>query len=379
MHRLVTSVSLSAAILLLVGPASARTLKVGPGQKYSRPSEAIQAARDGDVIEIDAGVYAGDVATIRANGLTLRGVGQERVKLPAQGKHAGGKAIWVITGNDVTVENVEFSGATVPDENGAGIRQEGANLIVRSCYFHDNQEGILAGDNPQSEILVEYTEFADNGFGDGYTHNLYINHVAKFTLQYCYSHHAKIGHLVKSRAYESRILYNCLMDEATGTASYEIDLPDGGLAYVIGNLIQLGPQTDNSTIVAFAEESQKNPSQELYLVNNTIVNDRPNGGTFVHVGGTPLTAVMNNIFIGAGTLFSQPVTADHNLTPDGSALVDRANYDYHLAPGSPARQVGRDPGSVHGVDLTPVWQYVHPASCEPRVNGKPLDVGAYAG
>jgi hypothetical protein len=174
-------------------------LQVGPTRTYKVPSEASSVAKDGDIIEIDAGDYLGDTATWKQNNLMLRGVGG-KVHLIANGQSAGGKAIWVIQGNNTTLENIEFSGATVPDQNGAGIRQEGNNLTVRFCYFHDNEEGILAGDNPSSEILIEYSEFGYNGFGDGYSHNLYINHIAKFTMQYCYSHHAKVGHLVKSRA-----------------------------------------------------------------------------------------------------------------------------------------------------------------------------------
>lgn len=44
------------------------------------------------------------------------------------------------------MEWIEFSGATVPDKNGAGIRQEGVPLTVRHCRFHDNENCILAGD-----------------------------------------------------------------------------------------------------------------------------------------------------------------------------------------------------------------------------------------
>ena len=82
----------------------------------------------GDTIEIDAAVYPGDVSTIRANLLTIRGVGSDRAKLPANGKDAGGKAIWVIVGSDLTVENIESSGARARDRNGAGLRPEGKNL-----------------------------------------------------------------------------------------------------------------------------------------------------------------------------------------------------------------------------------------------------------
>ncbi|MBK8642006.1 MAG: hypothetical protein IPN15_07315 [Saprospiraceae bacterium] len=48
------------------------------------------------------------------------------------------------TGRSTIVENIEFSECGVPDKNGAGIRLEATHLVVRSCYFHDNEDGILA-------------------------------------------------------------------------------------------------------------------------------------------------------------------------------------------------------------------------------------------
>ena len=74
--------------------------------------------------------------------------------IDAAGRNAQGKATWVIAGDHTTIRDVELSGSAVPDNNGAGIRQEGANLTVIGCYFHDNQDGILAGDNPTSDIVM---------------------------------------------------------------------------------------------------------------------------------------------------------------------------------------------------------------------------------
>ena len=351
-------------------------LQVGPTRVLKVPSAAAAAAEDSDVIEIDAGDYHGDTAIWTQNNLTLRGAGG-KAHLLADGQSADGKAIWVIQGNNTTVEDIEFSGAAVSDKNGAGIRQEGENLTVRSCFFHDNENGILAGDYPSSDILIEFTEFGYNGFGDGYTHNLYINHVRKFTLQYCYSHHARVGHLVKSRALENHILYNRIMDEALGTSSYSIDLPNGGLSYVIGNLVQQGPNTENSTIITYAEEGATNPTQEIYLVNNTIANDRLQGGTFIRVAGLPAGFAVNNLLVGGGTDISGTLAADHNLQPSENPLVDRASYNYHLVAGSEAVDAGRDPGSANGVSLVPVWEYMHPTSRVARVIEGIIDAGAY--
>ncbi len=350
---------------------------MGPKRTLKTPGQAAAVAKDGDTIEIDAGVYSGDVAIWTRNNLTIRGVGG-RPHLAANGKNAQGKGIWVIQGANTTIENIEFSGASVPDQNGAGVRQEGPGLTVRNCYFHDNENGILTGTNLGSDIVIEYSEFAHNGYGDGQTHNIYIGNVRSFTLRYSYSHQAKIGHLVKSRAQTNYILYNRLTDE-TGTASYEIDLPSGGRSYIIGNLIQQSPNTDNDTIISYAEERASNPVQELYVVNNTVVNDYSNG-TFVRVSGSPTASrLVNNLFIGPGTVLHGQGTQTTNLATHKAHLVNQAGYDYHLSAGAPAINAGTTPGTAAGYDLTPRYEYIHPMlEAKTRsVVGSAIDIGAY--
>jgi hypothetical protein len=369
-----------AAILLLTALPSTvagSVIQVGPGRTYTMPCQVSGVVVDGDTVEIDPGIYAGQACYWGANDLTLRGVGG-RAWLQAPAVIPNGKAIWVIGGDNTLVENIELSDAAVPDANGAGIRQEGTNLTVRSCSFHDNQEGILTTADPASTILIEYSEFARNGAGDGFSHNMYIGNVGTFILRYCYSHLAVVGHEVKSRAAVNYIEYNRIMDEDAGTASYSIDLPNGGLAYVIGNLIEQGPLSQNSAIVTFAEEGASNPSQELYVVNNTIVNDLGRG-TFVRVAGAPSASVLvNNVFWGGGTALNGTGTLTNNLAGVDPMLADEAGYDYHLLPGSPAIDAGTDPGIGAGYDLAPISQYLDPADGEPRsMSGAAIDVGAY--
>jgi len=366
----------------LAMPTHASTLSVGPGQQYATPCAAIAAASPGDTIQIDpSGNYAGDVCAWGTNNLHILGTGSTRVVIDANGNNSQGKGTWVINGADGTIiENIEFKNAAVPDSNGAGIRIDGGSLTVRNCYFHDNQDGILAGAS-SGTMLVEFSEFFHNGAGDGFSHNIYVGNYARFIFRYNYSHGSVIGHLFKSRAAENNVYYNRLTDEATGTASYEIDIPNGGKSYIVGNLIEKGPNAQNSALVSYQEEgaSSGNPDHELFIINNTMVNDYGHG-TFVSVDGSVTTPVIikNNIFQGSGTVTDQSNPVLANNFSGNADLVNPATYDYHLQVGSPAIDAGADPGTGSGVPLAPTFQYVHPSCAEGRATtGSAIDIGAY--
>jgi hypothetical protein len=358
---------------------SARVLEVGPARALTLPSQAAAVAQDGDTVLIDAGVYV-DACRWTAHNLLLRGTGGfAHVK----DRTYGGKAIWVIQGNNATVEWIEFSGATVPDKNGAGIRQEGVNLTVRSCFFHDNEDGILAGDNVASRILLEYCEFARNGFGDGYSHNMYINHIAEFTIRYSYVHHARVGHNIKSRAHRTFIICNGITSGDDGTTSREIDLPNGGLAIVAGNVIVHGGSTQNSNLIGYGQEGLSNPVHSLFVTHNTVVTAR-NAGTFVSVPaiGCDTVVLKNNLFAGRAEPFGGAASvfdsAANFLARDIADLrfSDPGNFDFHPLVNSPAVDAAQDAGSAWGLPLLPAMEYVHPAAARFRVLAGTADAGA---
>lgn len=318
---------------VLATAAQCAILSVGPGKAFATPCAAFSAAVAGDRIEIDAaGRYSGDVCVIEKNGLTIHGI-NGRPHIEAGGHAAAGKGIWVITGSDTLVENVELSGAAVPDRNGAGIWQEGRNLTVRHSYLHGNQNGIMILDSPQSQVLIEFTELAENGVGDGHTHNIYVHHVASFTMRYCYSHDANKGHLVKSRAARNYVYYNRLGDDAGGSTSYEVDLPNGGEAVLVGNFIEQGPHTANGAMVAYLEEGGRAgyPASTLYAANNTLVNNRGKDGIFFAVdpADTMPAFIRRNVFRGPGVLATQTnAILQSNVRIEGDTLGKLASGDY---------------------------------------------------
>jgi hypothetical protein len=370
--------------ILLPVAAFAAILRVGPDKPYKTVRSAAAAVKDGDIVEIDGGLYSRDVAVWRKNNITVRAVGG-RAHLRADGANESGKGIWVVQGNNFAVEGVEFSGASVSDQNGAGIRAETTGaLTIRNCYFHDNEEGILGPDDSNAEVVIENSTFENNGYGDGYSHNIYIGRIQSFTLRSSYSHKARVGHNIKSRARQNYILYNRIMDEDIGTASYQIDLPEGGLSFIIGNIIQQGLLAENSSIISYATENTNAGVLELYVVNNTIVNDRPNGGTFLQMRAGTKANVVNNIIYGPGTAWSTngvTITSSNNYREpsynNSPGLANPQMYDYHIASNSPCVNTGIPPGMANGFDLTPAKQYVYDAKSEARNITGNIDIGAF--
>lgn len=361
--------------------AGAQVLRVGKDAEFASIAAAALAARDGDIVEIEAGEYYADVAVWSQKRLTIRGVGGN-ARLIAAGSSAEAKAIWVIRDGDFTIENIDFIGARVPDHNGAGIRFENGHLKIVNCLFWDNENGLLTtggAEHRHARLEIERSEFAYNGAGDGQSHNLYVGRIASLKVTASYFHHANVGHLLKSRAAENEILYNRLTDESGGRSSYELEFPNGGKAIVIGNIIQQNAETENSTIVAYGREGYAWPTNDLYLANNTIVNDHPHGGAFLRAADGKIRIISsNNLLVGLGKyhasasiesindvwatreIFEQPFRYDYRLTADAQKLSYRAPSD--LAVGGEKRPQAER-------------QYQHPRNSIPLPGG-PVHPGA---
>jgi len=359
------------ALALATRTPSAATLVVGPGAPIARIADAAVQARDGDIVEILPGTYRGDVAVWTQKRLTLRGVGATPV-LVAAGQVAEGKAIWVFRDGDFDVSNVAFEGARAGDRNGAGIRFERGRLRISGCRFTDNENGILTGNAEDAELIVEDSEFARAPRDRGpLKHLLYVGRIAHLTLTGSRLHQGFEGHLVKSRAQESRIGYNLLYDGDGGKAAYELEFPNGGLAYVIGNVIGQSADTTNPVVVSYGAEGNAWPDSALYLSHNTLVSERWQGAWFLRVWkdrlppGAAVIAV-NNLTVGPG-LFSLAASGSFggNYPVLGMALGDRATLDFRLAGDSWLRNVDEAAPTVRGESLAPTHEFHLPLGTTP--------------
>jgi hypothetical protein len=249
------------------------TLTVSNGQSIQA---AINAAHAGDTIDVAAGTYTNQFLTIRTS-ITLQAVGGE-VLMRETTSPPNGKAM--ITeggaGLHVAINGFDISGVAVADHNGAAVRYEGGALSLSNDYFHNNQEGLLGAADPGGSISIDHSEFASNGDGSGSTHNIYVGAIASFSLTNSYVHDAIVGHEIKSRAASNTITNNRIFDN-NGSASYSIDLPNGGNATISGNVIEQGAHTQNPNIIAYGEEGASNPGTSFAITGNTVVNDDPSG------------------------------------------------------------------------------------------------------
>jgi len=352
-----------------------RIVRVGPEKKYKVPSQAARIVKNGDLVEIDASVYTGDVAVWKANDLVLRGV-NGRVHLKADGKSAQDKGIWVIYGDNVTVENIAFSNAAVRDKNGAGIRGHGSGLTVRYCSFINNENGILAGrSGDEGTVQIEHCEFAYNGHGDGQSHGVYINNkIGQLIFQYNYIHHTKTGHHIKSRAKKNMIRYNRIMDEQDGTSSMAIDIPNGGYAIIVGNIIHQGRHADNHRVIKY-QNIGKEDALGLYVVNNTVISDIK--GIFVDNSTPVIASVINNLFEGDLSMGNGKYREQSNMKGNPGMFRDMGRYDFHLKPHADAVNAGMALDGRAMIQACPEDEYYHPLGKIRRKNDGKIDIGAF--
>ena len=285
--------ALAIALSLSAG-AQANRLEVGPHQQLKMPSAAASVARAGDTIVIQPGQYF-DCAVWTANHLTISGAGPGVV---ITDKTCEGKALFVVRGNDMTIRNITFTRARVPDGNGAGIRLEGRNLTVENSRFVNDENGILAGDDAGSVVTISNSEFDDNGRCESAcAHGIYVGHIALLRISGSKFYDTKMGHSVKSRALRTELRNDTIEDGPAGTSSYLVDISNGGSLVMQNNILEKGPNSSNhGAAIVIGGEGVTQPTAELRISGNTFRNDQSRRTIFVrNLTATPAVLTGNTL------------------------------------------------------------------------------------
>jgi hypothetical protein len=257
--------------------------------------------KTGDTVLIEQGEYS-DCAVWNASNLVIEGKGDVVIR----DRVCEDKAIFVTIGANITVRNITFAHARSSNKNGAGIRAEGENLTVEGSRFRDNENGILSGPKPRSRIVIRNSVFTGNGKCDpDCAHGIYIGTIDALVVVGCVFLQQNEGHHIKSRALRTEIVGNTIKDGPVGTASFAVDVPDGGSLILRNNVIEKGPRAENHiAAVSIGEESQRNPTSELIIERNTFINDYDGPTIFVRNGTTVPARLIGNTLTGKVTALS---------------------------------------------------------------------------
>jgi hypothetical protein len=316
-----------------VGALAATTVLTvgGSSGQYATISDAVAAA-DADtniandyVISVAAGSYTNDSPQVTRPMTIQAAVPGSAVILTAPAALANEKGI-ILTFANLTVDGLILENANIDNSlggNAAGIRAEMGNqnytLTVRNTIFINNQTGILTDANFPLDVVLMNNVFMNNGNlnppSGGTTHGIYIsnNHsLAAIGNEFCGT---KVGHDIKSRASIDTIQNNTLYDGAAdpnqpscnvGSTSFALDLPNGGIAAVVGNTMIRGTASQTNVMFAYGEEGLVYSTNSISFIDNIMDNA---DGTATGILDSPRPSIP---VVGSGNRFASSISPQVN-------------------------------------------------------------------
>ena len=146
-----------------------------------------------------------------------------------------------------------------------------------------------AARSPSSTASFAQRAWAMRATAGDCTHNIYMgkNSTLRYDqtiFQFNWTHDLASdtpdkGHLFKCRSRESDVLYNRITGE-TGHDSYEVDIPNGGLGIVVGNVIEKGADRRQLDLLTWRGEAST-PAKRRPLRRQQHVRERLHQGTFI--------------------------------------------------------------------------------------------------
>jgi hypothetical protein len=271
------------------------------GQGFQTIEEADSAIRMGmtGTILIAPGIY--HQCTIQAGGkVTFKAIQPGTVIF--EGTACEGKAAFVLRGQGSVVDGIVFRKIAVGDGNGAGIRSEVGDLVVRNSMFVDNQEGILGGQPTGQKITIDHSTFSGLGQCDitpSCSHSIYLANMGSVTVTNSRFERGTGGHYVKLRTPHVTITDNSFDDSKGSKTNYMIDLSEGATGLIAGNTFVQGAHKENhSGLIVVAAEAKTYRSAGLRIEDNaaSLAPGAPTNPAFVaNMSGEQLAVGANRL------------------------------------------------------------------------------------
>ncbi|WP_317279148.1 beta strand repeat-containing protein, partial [Kordiimonas aquimaris] len=311
-------------------------LEVGVGKQYTKLQDAVIASSPDDIILLHEGTYNfhgnenyyntdpnsnfyNTPAHVQHN-LSIIGVGDVVFEIGYVVK--GGLVTSLDDGEHLYVENITFQNAHGRDANAAGIRHQGGSLTVVDSEFINNGNGILSNSGSET-IHVVNSIFTGNGT-DGFAHGIYA-HVDRLIIEDSTFVDNLRGHHIKSVSDTETIIYNNIVDDGTGSASYLIDSTGGGDLLVYGNILTKGVNADNSRFIYYDAVRSFGSPGDVIIENNVIsagTYPNPQNLTVIYNETDSIAQFVNNTVTGLPeSRLASGLVDVQGGTLDGVALV----------------------------------------------------------
>ena len=230
-------------------------------------------------MEIDAGEYF-DCAIWKTPDVMIRGSGPDTI---ITDRVCGDKALFVVSGDGVTISDLTLQRARAADENGAGIRLEGGTLVIERVRFVNDEAGILAGDLSAAKITVRDSEFTGDGkCSAGHcVAALNVGAVSLLSVAGSRFDGTRGADFIASSAALTTIDHSVLSDGTDGSSSYLVEIREGGSLVMTGNRLEKGAHTSSRRGAVFLGMPHGRTPGALHLADNDYQNDTGEAGVFL--------------------------------------------------------------------------------------------------
>lgn len=340
--------------------ASGRVLIVGAGQPFTSLTSALAASKDGDTIDVTAGTYVNDFGTVNHK-VIIQGVGGIAHFTETAGLYDFSDLLDINT--DVTLSNLEFSGAHNYNGHAGGIGIHAGTVTINNSLFDGNDQSIYTDDSAAISLTIYNSEISGNGNDAKGTHNLRAGAINSLVIKNSAVHGGFSGHEISTASYNTDIENDRIWDGVGVGASFSIDLSYAGNAVIRNNVIEKGASSANGVVILDGGEGPTYSNSQVSITGNTMISDFQNiyrPYTYFISGAPspfapPPTTVSDNIFAGAapGSQQTRNIANVGSNTTAASASIDTTTpgYSAALAPAAPAPGATNLPDTV-SVSLT---------------------------